>query len=541
MKRFTMQWVDRVVKRCPKSGRITGLRKSAGLAKILGPLLGAAALVWFLLRVIPKPSRVEYPCQKVAAGIATGFLGYLASAAIGYSAWRMVRQRAGQAAAMALLVVVGVAAYRQAALSQQSAARAEAAAAAPQVLTPKEGANNPLGVGQGIFPGRVVWHQSFESTKWDGQSGHWWDEASIDQKVVDGMFSRTLQSLTGTGSDAKAWDQLFRHYNRTAGRGDRGFRKGERIVVKLNCNADDGKPWNNNKGYPSPHLVSTLVRQLVEVAGVPGNAIVLTDPSRNVGSVLYDKVRAIAGNDYRQIVFEGQKGSAGPQRAMPVPDMNHPMVFDMPGGKKLTLYPPQSYADATYLINYALLRPHRVFGVTLAAKNHFGSVYDPEAKIFTPKSLHAYALWDYQTPNHHGEAHSHPVLLGHKLTGGKTVLYFLDGLYTSYNQGGDVVRWKTLDGRWFSSILMSQDPVAVDSVAHDLITTEPNLVTGNPSFNGNVDSYLHEAALADRPPSKTDYEGLSSLGVHEHWNNATEKKYSRNLGRKSGIELLALR
>jgi hypothetical protein len=121
------------------------------------------------------------------------------------------------------------------------------------------------------------------------------------------------------------------------------------------------------------------------------------------------------------------------------------------------------------------------------------------------------------------------------------VLYFLDGLYTAYNQGGDVVRWKTLDGRWFSSIMMSQDPVALDSVAYDAITTEPNLMTGNPSFNGNVDSYLHEAAMAEKPPSKTNYEGLHSLGVHEHWNNAAEKKYSRNLGRKSGIELLALR
>ena len=31
-----------------------------------------------------------------------------------------------------------------------------------------------------------------------------------------------------------------------------------------------------------------------------------------------------------------------------------------------------------------------------------------------------------------------------------------------------------------------------------------------------------------------------SLGVHEHWNNAQEKKYSRNLGKQKGIDLLAL-
>jgi hypothetical protein len=28
--------------------------------------------------------------------------------------------------------------------------------------------------------------------------------------------------------------------------------------------------------------------------------------------------------------------------------------------------------------------------------------------------------------------------------------------------------------------------------------------------------------------------------VHEHWNNAADKKYSRNLGSGAGIELVAL-
>jgi hypothetical protein len=58
------------------------------------------------------------------------------------------------------------------------------------------------------------------------------------------------------------------------------------------------------------------------------------------------------------------------------------------------------------------------------------------------------------------------------------------------------------------------------------------------------DMYLYEAAQADNPPSKTKYDPqrngskISSLGVMEHWNNATEKKYSRNMGRNEGIELV---
>jgi hypothetical protein len=33
---------------------------------------------------------------------------------------------------------------------------------------------------------------------------------------------------------------------------------------------------------------------------------------------------------------------------------------------------------------------------------------------------------------------------------------------------------------------------------------------------------------------------LTSLGTHEHWNNATDKQYSRNLGTCDGIELVTI-
>ena len=34
---------------------------------------------------------------------------------------------------------------------------------------------------------------------------------------------------------------------------------------------------------------------------------------------------------------------------------------------------------------------------------------------------------------------------------------------------------------------------------------------------------------------------LKSLGVLEHWNNATDKKYSRNLGKTSELSLFIFR
>jgi hypothetical protein len=321
----------------------------------------------------------------------------------------------------------------------------------------------------------------------------------------------------------------------------------------MNLNADEKPgPWTD-AGYPSPHMAYAMVRQLIEVAGVPGDCITLLDPSRPIKDTLVSKIKANPGADFQQVKVVDKAGGPESWRAVAEPDMNAPVHFQMPDGKPLVLYLPKTYTGSTYLIDYAVVRPHRCFGLTMSFKNHFGAVYDPELKKFMPSKLHAFALWDYLTPYRHGQYSGLVPLLGHKEVSGKTMLYFADGLYTTPNQGATtkVVRWSTLGNRWFSSALASQDPVALDSVGYDLVCTEPNLTTQpdgrlNPSFNGHVDGYLHEAALAANPPSKAKYdpEGdgstLASLGVHEHWNNAKEMKYSRNLGKKDGIELIRI-
>jgi hypothetical protein len=59
-----------------------------------------------------------------------------------------------------------------------------------------------------------------------------------------------------------------------------------------------------------------------------------------------------------------------------------------------------------------------------------------------------------------------------------------------------------------------------------------------------VDDYLHQAADSANWPEGIRYDPnnngvyLASLGVHEHWNNLTEKKYTRNLGSGDGIEII---
>ena len=153
----------------------------------------------------------------------------------------------------------------------------------------------------------------------------------------------------------------------------------------------------------------------------------------------------------------------------------------------------------------------------MIGKNHFGSVHFPTAGGWVPRTLHNYVLRTRPM----GSYNALVDLMGHRHLGGKTVLYMLDGLYTAVHNEGNVFRWQSFGDQWASSMLMSQDPVALDSVGMDILSHEPRAT----ELRGNADNYLHEAAQAAKPPSGTVYNpdksgALASLGVHEHWNNA---------------------
>jgi hypothetical protein len=218
------------------------------------------------------------------------------------------------------------------------------------------------------------------------------------------------------------------------------------------------------------------------------------------------------------------------------PDMANPVQFSRQGVP--TAYLPKCVTEAKYSINMALSRAHGLMGVTQTAKNLFGSVYF-EGPGFTPQPLHDYASRDLPA----GSYNALVDLMAHNHLGGKTILYLLDFLYVAESQNVRVIRYESFGNHWCSSLFASQDPVAIDSVGLDIIRNEPTAR----ECRGNPENYLHEAALAEKPPSGTVYDPdrdrkpVVSLGVHEHWNNAAEKKYSRNLGRREGIELITLK
>ena len=142
--------------------------------------------------------------------------------------------------------------------------------------------------------------------------------------------------------------------------------------------------------------------------------------------------------------------------------------------------------------------------------------------------------------------------IGHKDLGGKVVLYLFDALWSSTNYGDPPWKWRMapFNNHYPASIFVSQDPVAIESVGFDFLYAE--FYIGNPSGNAfphysGVDDFLHQAADSLNWPSDIKYDPENdgtflprSMGVHEHWNNATDMKYTRNLGTGFGIELVKL-
>jgi hypothetical protein len=420
---------------------------------------------------------------------------------------------------------------------------------AEPTVTTTSSPGNVLGVGRGIFPGRVVWAHNPQASTWDGTTDFWWNEEFTDRNLVSEMLSFSLRQLTGQSSDKAAWDALFTHFKTQRGQTG-GYQPGEKIAIKANLNGTKTHGGTRNDSFVSPAVAFVLLDQLVRTGVQPGD-ITVYDASRAVPDPLVDACRTpeLAGVHFAD--FFGGDGREICRR-----DLSQPVRWSVDTqGNPACL--PTAVTQADYLINVALLKGHSLAGVTLTAKNHFGTLMDDldgEPTINPPQgaNLHGFvAAYNVQGPPEWswpqapmGSYNPLVDLIGHPHLGGKTLLFMIDALYGVENQNAELSNKSLFQSapfhnHWSSSLLLSQDPVALDSVGADILVNEPAAIT-HPDVlpkDSTYQNYLHEAALADTPPSKTAY-NLPSLGVHDHWNTFAEKQYGRNLGFREGIELI---
>jgi len=500
------------------------------LGKLIFIGLGVSATLWFLMRVIPKPTRATYPCMQAVSPFMSVFVIYLISLWGGITAFRktkqfLLRKRFVAASLCILAVVVGFSVFTANNIVNVLAQTVKKEKAI-MMLEP----NVPKGDAKGINPGRVAWAYAPGAATWDGNTGFWFEDKWNNQENCDWMVRQTLVTLTGKENESKAWNALFESFNQSNRNIKQAYKKGEKVAIKINQNNtyshEDSEELN-----ASPHLTLSLLRSLVNEAGVPQENITILEPSRFITDFLYNKCTS----EFPNVKYVDNSGENGRVKATYV---ENAIPYSADNGKLATGLA-ACLEEADYVINMALLKGHVGQGVTLCGKNWYG-VTD----IHADWRKNAHVNFD-QDRKGNPKYLTFVDYMGHKYLGAKTMVYFIDGLYGSMNVAGKPSgKWSMppFNNDWPSSLFASQDPVAIDAVGVDFISSEwPAVVDID-----YADMYLLEAALADSPLSGTTYDPerdgtkLKSLGVVEHWNNPAEKKYSRNLGKTEGIELVLM-
>lgn len=538
-------------------------------------IVGLLATIWFLIRVIPKPSRAAYPCMQAAAPIMSGFVLYLISLGgtiLALKRFRYLFIKSRYSLAFLFLIMAGLLYFIS---DTQIAVNSYAGItrSGRNNFTP----NDPIGEAKGIFPGRVVWMWNQDATNKsctntsnnngviDPGDDAWFMENNNNVTVIDSMVIKSIIALTGASDNTGAWDSIFKFYNKSHGNGNIGYTEGQKIFIKINATSANGGlseghfysdlsrtddlTLNPFMSETDPYLVLSTLRQLISCAMVPENMIYVGDPARNIYKEFYDLWHGefpdvnYLGNNLIHPELDVESLGRIPV-AVTLDDKvffsDHGTVMpDAISDKLFTIF-----EDIDYLINIPAMKAHATAGITLAAKNHFGSF-----TRFWATHLHKGLMDNVDDPVRlgYGLYRIQTDIMMHNLLSGKNLLIIVDGLYPGEDAGGVPEKWVSIPfiNDWCSSIFMSLDPVAIESVCHDFLRTEyngPTIPESRPNWFG-VDDYLHQAADSSLWPDNIIYDPdndgilFASLGVHEHWNDSINKQYTRNLGTGNGIEL----
>jgi hypothetical protein len=564
---------QKFVKVCPKTGRVRKIIFPKGYYKILFPIIGLAALLWILFRVIPKPTRAEYPCVKAATPLATGFIVYFVSLVVSAAAFIKTKKRIYLSP---YLIFVGLAVFG---FSDSSNLTENLGDVDHPLQKSFHAANNPAGQAKGIFPGRVVWvydpNATNENCNPTSVGNAWWMADNNNQTVIDGMVSKAIQSLTGKTTDKDSWEAIFKYHNNNRGKGSVLYSPGEKIFIKINNVSGWGGNYSTkdlsvaaNGSYgiseTSPEIILSVLRQLVGVVGVAQSDIYVGDPLRNTYKHCYDMwhnefpdVHYVSHDNYTKLgreqlvadtapkIFYSDKGTVLRENVW---DKNRL------GGAAVTSDCFHTvFEQAEYILNIPMLKGHKRAGITMFAKNHFGSHTRADAS-----HLHMGLVDPIETESisrrEYGMYRVQVDMMGSKMLGGKTLFYLMDALWPADQEISFPKKFQMapFNNDWMSSVFASLDPVAIESVGYDFLRSEftatRNIGDGAGTYvqKPTADDYLHQAADPTQWPADIKYDPnndgnyLSSLGVHEHWNNEIDKKYSRDSGTGSGIELIKI-
>ena len=460
-------------------------------------LLGAASLLWLVVRSGPKPQRLAYPCQKTAAANVVILGGLLALVAAQALRW-FARQVGG------VCLVCGIAGAAAGVLGIAPRLSAWESGQGPRQAGPQNsyaGVHRRASLHENLISAalpsahRVAAVHNSKATTWSG-SGN--PISHMIQAEISEMVERGVKSLTGKTDAAEAWRTLI------------PYKAGEAVAIKLNFN----NAWNCDSGWtsapymnPYPALLNAVIDGLKSI-GVSSGRIWLTDPSRPISDNFrngivdkdvqyYTKCSTSQIGGRHNVFHTGYVGNGSA----------HSTQADRGDGVLEWINPAQVFIDAAHIINIPQLKGHGGASVTLGLKNHFGSV------SFTEFASGGHYLHDFFYVSGSKYTRTHSILAeisANPVFKNKTRLIIGDGLmgHPTVNYS-DPVLWKSFDNNPPEILFFGADPVAVDSVMFDYLQREVQARGASPR---NDDILLYAQSIG--------------LGAFERWNNSVERRYA---------------
>jgi len=268
-------------------------------------LLGIISTVWFLIRVIPKPSRATYPCMRIAAPFMSGFILYLISVwALTVAAGKQKLKIINVRFASTFMLVFGVVAVMAISPAEniQSLNKEEDTRTGPA-----DGPNEPMGSGIGVNPGPSLGiHEHWNNPEQKQYSRNLGKSYGIELvSIPDTLVKYSLSAnssksdnpdtLSGTTTKRQSKTKTEPEENNLVSgnaRTNTETRKGEKLnVISLNF----------SPGFPAKKFYSALV---------DGNDIkwFLTDAGivSFDGKIwaLHNKNRKVPANDLRSFAYD---------------------------------------------------------------------------------------------------------------------------------------------------------------------------------------------------------------------------------------------
>ena len=268
----------------------------------------------------------------------------------------------------------------------------------------------------------------------------------MDQDVVNAMVDHGMITLTSASTVADAWQALLPNYQ-----------SGEGIAIKVNLNNSWACDETDGEIDAVIHPVNAIVRGL-KMIGVNEADIWVFDASYR-----WMPDRYVDGCQYANVQFfdrfcrnPAEFGSSDPDAHVV---FSPPSGIPVPSARKIT----DVLVNATYLIDMPIMKNHTGAGVTLAFKNHVGTVNNPD--------LHD---WIYLNGISYRTDYNPLVdLYCNTHIKDKTILIIGDGLFACKNrQDGRPSSWATFGGQLPHSMFLSADPVAIDCVMCDFLAAE---------------------------------------------------------------------